>query len=176
MAAGSGSNMAPTGDVVEMSALAEVRYRSDQMENPGHLHSIDDVDALIDALLNGPANQNMAQLTHLARKRVKPKISGYDFPSVPDHDFQVGVNRELQVGVVLFIDHSGNFVSAGPPDSRESPEYYLAGHWTQFRDQTEISIDLVRQAVREFLVTGGQRPACIAWKNQYVADDSDLTA
>ncbi|MFJ2779443.1 Imm1 family immunity protein [Kitasatospora sp. NPDC087315] len=89
---------------------------------------------------------------------------------VPDHDFQVGVDKELQVGVLLFIDRSGNFVTAGPPESRNAPEYYLAGHWTKFPDQTEISIDLARAAVKEFLASGGQRPTCVSWKNQYPDD------
>ncbi|MFE3876703.1 Imm1 family immunity protein [Kitasatospora sp. NPDC059146] len=156
-----------------LPALVEVRYRADQMADPGRLTSVEDVDRLIDELLDGSAYENLAQLTHLARGIVKPRVPGHDFPAVPDHDFQVGVDREQDVGVLLFIDGSGNFVTAGPPESRNAPAYYLAGHWTEFRDQVEVPVDLVRAAVKEFLLTGGRRPSCVAWKNQYEADDQE---
>ncbi|MEV7776526.1 Imm1 family immunity protein [Kitasatospora sp. NPDC086791] len=151
---------------MDVAAVAEIRYRRGRIKSPDYIHSVEEVDALIDELLGGPASENLAQIIHLGRKEF--------MPGIPDHEFQIGVDKEHQVGVVLFIDHSGNYVSAGPLDSRNAPEYYLAGHWTQFRDQVEIPIDLARQAVKEFLISGGQRPACIAWKNQYAADDPDV--
>ncbi|MEV7783485.1 Imm1 family immunity protein [Kitasatospora sp. NPDC088351] len=155
-----------------MVLRAELRYRPDRIRRPDHLNSLEEVDTLIDELLEGPANENLAQIIHLDRERIKPRIPGYEFieTEIPDHDFQVGADKELQVGVLLFIDRSGNFVTAGPPESRNAPEYYLAGHWTKFPDQTEISIDLARAAVKEFLASGGQRPTCVSWKNQYPDD------
>ncbi|MET8542673.1 Imm1 family immunity protein [Kitasatospora sp. NPDC004799] len=154
-----------------MKEIAEFRFRPDHMESPGHLNSADDVDVLIEELLTGSTYENLAQIIHLSRDGVKPRIPGYNLPELPDHDFQVGVDRDLQVGVLLFIDGTGNFVSAGPPESRNSPVYFIAGHRTEFRDQVEIPIDLVREAVKEFLLSGGQRPTCISWKNQYPEDD-----
>ncbi|MGW7441946.1 Imm1 family immunity protein [Kitasatospora sp. NPDC054795] len=145
-----------------MAVSAEIRYRASRAGRPDHLHSLEEADVLIDALLAGPANENLAQIIHLDREEFESGI--------PDHEFQVGVDKGLQVGILLFIDASGNFVSAGPPESRNSPEYYLCRHWTQFRDQTEIPLDLVRKALREFLESGGQRPTCVSWKNQYLDD------
>ncbi|MFD4905216.1 Imm1 family immunity protein [Kitasatospora purpeofusca] len=138
---------------------AEVRYKQDQMDIPGHLESIEDVDSLIEALLSGPKNENLAQIIHLSRERV---AFGW-----PDHELLVGVDKELNVGLMSFMDRVENYVTVGPESSRNAPEYYLAGHWRSFPDQTEVSIDLVREAVKEFLASGGQRPACVAWKDQF---------
>ncbi|MFE4516723.1 Imm1 family immunity protein [Kitasatospora sp. NPDC056783] len=149
-----------------MAVSAEIRYRATRAGRPEYLNSLEEGDALIEALLAGPANGNLAQIIHLGREEFKPGI--------PDHEFQVGVDKELQVGILLFIDSSGNYVSAGPPESRNSPEYYLCGHWTQFRDQTEIPLDLVRKALREFLESGGRRPACVSWKNQYLTNSDGV--
>ncbi|MFD4905175.1 Imm1 family immunity protein [Kitasatospora purpeofusca] len=153
-----------------MSLRAEVRYRRGRIEPPDHLDSLEDVDVLIDELLAGPVNENLAQIIHLDREAIVIGDPGRPGTEIPDHELQAGVDKELQVGVVLFIDRSGNFVTAGPADSRNAPEYYLAGHWTQFRDQVEIPLDLVREAVKEFLTSGGQRPTCVSWKNQYLDD------
>ncbi|WP_327075492.1 Imm1 family immunity protein (plasmid) [Kitasatospora purpeofusca] len=153
-----------------MSLRAEVRYRRGRIEPPDHLDSLEDVDVLIDELLAGPVNENLAQIIHLDRESIVLRDPGRPGTEIPDHELQVGVDRELQVGVLLFIDRSGNFVTAGPESSRNAPEYYLAGHWTQFRDQVEIPLDLVREAVKEFLSSGGQRPTCVPWKNQYLDD------
>ncbi|GAA1410787.1 hypothetical protein GCM10009639_61980 [Kitasatospora putterlickiae] len=153
-----------------MSLRAEVRYRRDRIEIPDHLDSLEDVDVLIDELLAGPVNENLAQIIHLDREVIVLGDPGRPGTEIPDHQLQVGVDKELQVGVLLFIDRSGNVVTAGPADSRNAPEYYLAGHWTQFRDQVEIPLGLVREAVKEFLSSGGQRPTCVTWKNQYLDD------
>ncbi|MFJ4672669.1 Imm1 family immunity protein [Kitasatospora purpeofusca] len=154
-----------------MSLRAEVRYRRDRIEPPDYLDSLEDVDVLIEELLTGPVNENLAQIIHLDRETVVLKYPGGPGTEVPDHQLQVGVDRDFQVGVLLFIDRGGNFVTAGPPDSRNAPEYYLAGHWTRFRDQVEIPLGPVREAVKEFLTSGGQRPTCVSWKNQYLDDD-----
>ncbi|MFB7380780.1 Imm1 family immunity protein [Kitasatospora purpeofusca] len=143
---------------------AELRYRRGRMgDRPHHLNSLEDVDALIDELLAGPEDENLAQIIHLGRERVNP---GW-----PDHELQVGVNKDLRVGVLSFADGSGNYETVGTPESRSSPEYHLGGHWVQFRDQVEISVELAREAVKEFLVSGGKRPACVLWKCQYLDDD-----
>ncbi|MFE7564516.1 Imm1 family immunity protein [Kitasatospora sp. NPDC057500] len=153
-----------------MSLRAEVRYRRDRIEIPDHLDSLEDVDVLIDELLAGPVDENLAQIIHLDREVIVLGDPAGPGTEIPDHQLQVGVDKELQVGVLLFIDRSGNFVTAGAADSRNAPEYYLAGHWTRFRDQVEIPLDLVREAVKEFLSSGGQRPTCVPWKNQYLDD------
>ncbi|MEU1601025.1 Imm1 family immunity protein [Streptomyces sp. NPDC005708] len=52
----------------------------------------------------------------------------------------------------------------GAPGSRSGVEYYVAGHWTEFPDHSEVPVALVREAVKEFLRSPRNIPTCIKWK------------
>jgi hypothetical protein len=121
------------------------------------LNAAEDVDGLIDALLAGPPYHNMAQLHSLERPLLP---SGY-----PDHELLVGADRELPVGVLAFMDaESGNVVTLGSTAGRGMVYYCITGEGTEFPDRSEVPIDLIRQAVKEFLVSGGKRPTCVQWQ------------
>ncbi len=111
---------------------------------------------MIDALLTGPAFHTMAQVHSLERE----KLPSGDF----DHELLIGVDAAFQVGAITFMDVSGNYATAGAPGSREEPVYHIMGHLTEFPEESEIPIGLVRQAVKEFISSGGCRPECVAWK------------
>jgi hypothetical protein len=140
-----------------MQHRVEARYRREHGKVPLVLTTGVDVDALIEALLTGPANHNLAQLHSLDRPRLP---SGY-----PDHELLVGVDRELRVGVLAFMDaESGNLVTLGSLESRGEVSYSIMGQATEFPDRSEVSFELVRQGVKEFLGRGGQRPSCVQWQ------------
>ncbi|MET9987663.1 Imm1 family immunity protein [Streptomyces rochei] len=134
---------------------AEAFYREEHLSGR-EVVGIDDVDNVIDALLAGSDSENMAELHSLQRPNL---VSGF-----PDHEFLVGVSREYQVGVVAYMDGAGNFVSLGDSATQGSVGYYLVGHEREFPERSEISIDLVRRAVKEFVASSGQRPTCIRWQ------------
>jgi len=140
-----------------MQHRAEARYRREHGEEPVVLATTEDVDALIDALLTGPAYHNMAQLHSLERPLLP---SGY-----PDHELLVGVDRDLPVGVLAFMDaESGNLVTLASSEGRGDVFYSITGQATEFPDRSEIPVDLIRGAVKEFLVSGGKRPECVQWQ------------
>lgn len=136
---------------------AEARYLQEHGKEPVMLTTDEDVDALIDALLTGPAYNNMAQLHSLERPLLP---SGY-----PDHELLVGVNRDLPVGVLAFMDAEyGNLVTLNPSEGRGEVSYSISGQATEFPDRSEVPIDLIRKAVKEFLFSGGKRPECVQWQ------------
>jgi hypothetical protein len=139
-----------------VSPRVEAYYRREHGKEPILLSSLEDVDALIDELLTGPVHENMATLYSLDR------------PLMPsgqaDHQLLVGVDRELRVGLVGFMDAGGNVITVGPPDGRLEVVYYCTGEITEFPGPSEIPIDLVRRATKEFLTSGGQRPTCVRWQ------------
>ena len=140
-----------------MQHRVEARYRREHGEAPVILSTSEDVEALIDALLTGPSYHNLAQLHSLDRPRLP---SGY-----PDHELLVGVNRDLPVGVLAFMDaESGNVVTLDSSEGRGEVPYLIMGQLTEFPDHSEVPIELVRQAVKEFLATGGKRPSCVQWQ------------
>jgi hypothetical protein len=62
------------------------------------------------------------------------------------------------------MDAEGNVVTLGSPEGRGEVSYFIVGNATEFPDRSEIPIDLVRRAVKEFMVSGGQRPMCVQWQ------------
>ena len=136
---------------------AEARYRREHGKEPAVLTTAGDVDALIDALRTGQAYHNMAQLHSLECPLLS---SGY-----PDHELLVGVNRDLPVGVLAFMDgESGNLVTFDSAARRGEVSYSITGQATEFPDRSEIPIELIRMAVKEFVFSGGKRPECVQWQ------------
>ncbi len=130
-------------------------YRREHGDNPVLIQSPSDVDSLIDVLLASRPSENLAALHSLERPLMPA--------GVPDHELLVGVDGDLQVGVLSFMD-DGNFVSLDSSKGRGEISYSIMGNATEFPSRSEIPIALVRQAVKEFLSSGGQRPTCIQWQ------------
>jgi hypothetical protein len=139
-----------------VTSRVEVFYRKAQGREPAVFSTPEEIDALIDELLTGPENENMATMYSLARPLLP---SGY-----PDHQLLVGADRELQVGLVGYMDVDGNRVTVGPPDGRTEVVYWCTQEITEFPGPSEIPIELVRQAAKEFLTSGGKRPTCVQWQ------------
>ncbi|WP_443049937.1 Imm1 family immunity protein [Streptomyces sp. NBC_00287] len=130
-------------------------YRNEHGDDPILLQSPSDVDALIDDLLLIDPSRNLAAL-HSMERPLMPA-------GVPDHELLVGVDGEAQVGVLAFMD-DGNWVSFDPSTSRGEVSYFIMGNITEFPSHSEIPLPFVRQAVKEFLSSGGQRPTCTQWQ------------
>ncbi|MEV7388335.1 Imm1 family immunity protein [Streptomyces sp. NPDC091215] len=79
-----------------------------------------------------------------------------------DHELAVGVDRVAQMGALTLSVDDG-YVSKGSMD-RGIGEYMLLGHVREFMPGSEIPIELVRRAVKEFLSGGGRIPTCIEWQ------------
>jgi hypothetical protein len=139
-----------------MQGRIEARYRREHADQPVLLNSPEDVDILIDNLLAGSAGQNLAQLHSLERQLLP---SGY-----PDHELLVGAKGAFDVGVLAFMDGSGNVVTLGSSDDEGDVFYSIMGNATEFPSSSQIPVDILRKAVKEFLSSGGQRPKCANWQ------------
>jgi len=134
----------------------EAYYLAEHAAGRPVLRTPEDADSLVDALVAAPASRNLAELHSLDRPLLP---SGF-----PDHELLVGVDGNLGVGVLEFMDARGNFVSFNPEGGRKDIVYAIAGNLTEFPDSSEIAVELVRQAIKEFLDSGGLRPECVQWK------------
>jgi hypothetical protein len=134
----------------------EVFHRRAQGSEPVRLATPEQIDALIDELLTGSEYENMAALYSLERRKLPSGAA--------DHQLLIGVDRELRIGLVSYFDADGNRITVGPPDGRDEVVYYSCGEITEFPGPSEVSIELVRQAAKEFLTSGGQRPTCVQWQ------------
>ncbi|MFF9001025.1 Imm1 family immunity protein [Streptomyces achromogenes] len=138
-----------------MTSPVQAYYRHDHGDNPVLLQGPGDVDALIDVLLASGPSENLASLHSLER----PLTSA----GFPDHELLVGVNGDLQLGVLAFTDEDV-LVSFDPSTGRPEVCYSIMGSATEFPSCSETPIPLVRQAVKEFLLSGGRQPTCIEWQ------------
>jgi hypothetical protein len=132
----------------------EALYRPEHIGKLEVITTLAGVDTMIDALLAGPENENLAQVF----SRERPLLPA----GVHDHELLAGVDKDRMVGVLAFRD-DGNWASLGS-EGRGIVLYYITGHPAEFPDRSEIPVDLARQAVKEFLVSGGQRPECVQWQ------------
>ncbi|GEC08049.1 hypothetical protein SSP24_57040 [Streptomyces spinoverrucosus] len=140
-----------------VTVRAEARYKLGHGADPAKLVTPEDVDRVIDELLTGgPKYQTLAQIHSMERERT--------WAGAFDHELVVGANAELNAGIMTYMDEFGNFATVGDPGSRKEPLYHLMGHMRELPDECEISLDLVRQAAKEFVFAGGVRPTCVAWK------------
>ncbi|WP_187283445.1 Imm1 family immunity protein [Streptomyces sp. t39] len=134
-------------------------YNRSHIDGLAVISTPEDVDTLIEALASGPEFENMATLYSLQREFLPT--------GVPDHEFLIGANRERLLGIVSYIDDA-NYLSLGSPEARneEIVEYYIDDNAREFPASAEIPIPIAREAVKEFLLSGGQRPTCVAWQKE----------
>lgn len=140
-----------------MSYPIEAMFLDEHAGNRVIVRDADDVDRLIDVLLRNPASHAMAQVFSTARERLPSGMF--------DHELMVGVDAERSVGLLAYMDGQvGNIVTSNGSSDTESVWYSITGNSTEYPGGTEVSIDDIRNAVKEFLSSGGQIPTCVQWK------------
>jgi hypothetical protein len=128
-------------------------------EGPVLIDTPDDVDALIDAVLAEPFENSVIALYSTARPLME---SG-----VPDHELRIAIYAEGKVGGIRYAGddgtNEGSWYVPGQRSQREEVFYYYQGHDQGWPEDSEVSVEQVRQAVREFVEGAGTRPAGFEW-------------
>ncbi|GAA4604366.1 Imm1 family immunity protein [Actinoallomurus liliacearum] len=130
----------------------DVWYRG--QNEPVTVTCAEDVDALIERVrADLPTGRRIIMDVHLTGD---PLSQGLD----------VGIRADPEAGHVGVLRYSGRewrdgVYSTGEPSETGDELWYDD---SPFPPDAEIEIDQVRQAVREFLATGGARPQCVTWQ------------
>ncbi|GAB3821439.1 Imm1 family immunity protein [Kribbella italica] len=128
-------------------------------EDPVLIDTPDDVDTLIDAVLAEPFENSVIALYSTARPLME---SG-----VPDHELRIAIYAEGKVGGARYAGDDGrdegSWYVPGQVSQREEVFYYYQGHDQGWPQNSEITLEHVRQAVREFVEGSGARPAGFEW-------------
>lgn len=134
-------------------------YRDEHVQNPPILITPEDVDEMLDTLMEGDVSESAAQLHSLDRPTTP---AGF-----PTHMLVIGVSKDRQVGVLSSMDGAckeTNVVSVGNLELGQGPVYYsLNGEGNDFPLSSEIPVERLREAVKEFVKFGGMRPTCVEW-------------
>jgi hypothetical protein len=126
---------------------------------PTLLTTADDVDALVDAVIAEPFKNSVITLYSEAR----PLLAS----GVRDHELRVGIDAEAGVGGIRYAGDDGTWRGVwyipGKPSERDETFYYYQGHDESWPQDSEVPINDVRQAIKEFVETDGSRPSSPVW-------------
>jgi hypothetical protein len=143
-----------------MTYTIEAYYRHEHNRTPAIIASDDDVDQLVDSLLGETFDHTMAALYI----RERPKTDR----GLPDHNFRIGIAPERKLGGLKFagiVDGTaGVWYAAGQSAQHDEVFYEYVGHPEDFPLDSELSVDHVRTAIKEFLLSGGERPVSVEWR------------
>lgn len=139
---------------------ARACFRHEHGDSPIHLSSEADVDRLVDSLLVEDFGNSVAAI--YADGRLNP--AGF-----PDHELLIGIDSEGGVGSLRYTGQSapfsGTFYGLGRASKRDEVFYYYMGHDRGFPPDSELPVDAIRGALKEFLASNGERPTSIEWSN-----------
>ena len=121
------------------------------------LRTTEDADALVDALLQQPFANSVAALYSATR----PKASS----GLPDHELRIAIDVKAEVGGIRYAGGETSDVTyvRGSVSQREEMFYLYMTHDEGWPQDSAVSFDQVRQAVREFIEGNGVRPTGFEW-------------
>jgi hypothetical protein len=138
--------------------VVKAYYKHEHGEAPLRIQTPRDVDRLIDGLLAEDYSNSVAALY------VEGRLNA---AGVPDHELLVAINNEDgAVGALRYMGSGGTYYSQGQAGSNKQATYYYTGSDREFPADSEIPIEQVRQALQEFLESGGQRPSSPQWSDR----------
>jgi hypothetical protein len=131
----------------------DVYYLREHGKNPMVVSTVEEVDALIDRVrAESPPAAPILMYVHLSGE---PAAQGLDVGISSDCGIIRYAGREWPEGVLS--------TGENPDDHTERPYCYM-DNWTGLPAGAEVSLDVIRQAVKEFLATDGARPTCVRWQ------------
>ncbi|SMC69151.1 Imm1 family immunity protein [Lentzea albidocapillata] len=118
------------------------------------LRTNDDIDGFLTELLNaGPDYQS-------ATVYAMDESADED----PTHELVVGVDQASALGAVRFAGDDGEWFSKGEQVNPDGVRYLYYGTAHEFPADSEVPLDVVRQALRELLSNEGTRPEGLSWQ------------
>ena len=131
----------------------DVYYMLEHDKNPVVVSTAEEVDALIYRVrAESPPTAPILMEVHLSGD---PYSQGMDVGISDDHGVIRYSGRAWPEGVISTGENTA--------DHTERPYFYM-GSWREFPTSAEVPLDLIREAVKEFLTTDGARSTCIQWQ------------
>lgn len=139
-----------------MSGTTTAYFTHDHGDNPVILRTADNVDTLVDAMLQETATNSVAALYADDR----PLRS-----DLPDHELRIAINAEAKVGGIRYAggDSDGTWYVPGQTSARDEVFYYYMGHDEGWPQDSEVPIEQVRAAIKDFVARDGSRPSAFDW-------------
>lgn len=135
--------------------VVKAYYKHEHSQAPLRLETAADVDQLVDGLLAEEYSNSVAALYVDGRLNAA---------GVPDHELLVAINNEdKDVGALRYMGGGGTYFSRGQAAGDKEVTYYYTGSDREFPADSEIPIEDVRHAVKEF-ISRGELPETVEWQ------------
>jgi hypothetical protein len=142
-----------------VSYTLEGYYLARHGDTPLILGQPAEVDAVLDAMqAAGDWNHSALELTC---RELPLSASG-----LPNHNMLVGVDHQEPVGAIYYFGEDVDdvyFTRSTHAAADDEVIYGYMGNERFFPRDSEVPIDLIRRAVKEFLATA-RRPTCVSWQ------------
>lgn len=140
-----------------MTATAEAYFRHEHDEQPVRISTEADIDRLIDDLLAEDYENSAATLY------VEGRLNS---AGVPDHELLVGIDNAGGIlGSLRYMSEAGTYYGAGQAGDHDELVYFYAGQDREFPIDSQLPVETIRAAVKEFISRGGERPSSVEWKS-----------
>ncbi|KOV79882.1 hypothetical protein ADL03_35620 [Nocardia sp. NRRL S-836] len=82
----------------------------------------------------------------------------------PSHELVIGVDEATALGAVRYAGDDGEWFSKGEKINPDGVRFTYYGTAHEYPADSEVPLDVVRQALRELLANEGKRPECVTWQ------------
>lgn len=140
-----------------MEFTASAYYKHGHDENPVKISTVDDLRALIDALLSEPVENSVAALYINERP-----LAHY---GAPDHELRLAVDASRKLGGLRYTTIDQTLYAVGVPAGSPAPlRYQYMGHAEEFPADSAVELDVLLAVAADFLASGAARqPEGAVW-------------
>ncbi len=138
-----------------MTYTAKAYFRHGHGEAPVMIETVDDVDALVEALAADPFNSVAA--VYVDQRTLTEQ-------GFPDHSLRIAVYGEGKVGGLRYTSGMESWYAVGVESRRdEGALYNHMENLEGFPLDSELELDVLVAAAKQFLMSGGERPDGVEW-------------
>ena len=113
--------------------------------SPTQITSPQDIDALILELFTDDGDNTIASLYINERPTTAQGL--------PDHELRIAIDSERKVGAIRYMSGNDAWYAVGQKSDLDEVLYFYMGHDEQYPQDSEITLDEIRTATKEFLTS-----------------------
>lgn len=140
-----------------MRFTANAYYKHGHDESPIEIATIDDLRALIDAVLSEPIENSVVAL--YVNERPLAHFGA------PDHELRLAVDADRKLGGIRYATIDETLYAVGVPGSSGPIRYQYMGHAEDFPADSAVELDVLLVVAADFLASGAaRRPEGTEWR------------
>ncbi|MEV6287773.1 Imm1 family immunity protein [Kribbella sp. NPDC051770] len=141
-----------------MEYTASAYYKHGHDENPVKVSTVDELRALIDAVLSEPIENSVVALYINERP-----LAHY---GAPDHELRLAVDASRKLGSIRYTTIDQTLYAVGIAAGKTPVRYQYMGHAEEFPADSAVELDVLLAVAADFLAGGANRtPEGVEWND-----------